>query len=220
MRHLASGWRTWAYESNGQGVIESAEIWDGARWALILIFSLALLEKLHVLQTTSPRTHPVVQASRLLARFPLQSILISLGLDLASIVLLSFRPLEGALTSSGAILIYTVAGAAVFGGSETSKGNQPGGCRCFSGQLDTSSRTSFLIRNGVLLLMAISVAVTRPIVSVAGVAWGLGLVGLLSVAISVAEGRPLMRPSDPPGHGAAFQGDESHPGVLTESEIA
>ena len=125
---------------------------SGARWALVVVFSLAALEKLHTLRSGSAAWHPVLLITDLRRRHAVQLLALSLTADIGEIVLLLGRPALGGVVAFMLVVTYTVAAFPVHG-----TGGRDG-CRCFWRVLNARSRDGMVARNGALGALGLVVA--------------------------------------------------------------
>lgn len=154
---------------------------DGVRWLLVAVFALSAVEKGASLWTRSASWHPVMLVSPARRRHARWLMGAALAADLATIALLAAAPLAGAVATAALVATYTGVAFPVHG--------RPGqSCRCFWELLDTTTRTSFLVRNGVLVALAAAVAAWAPHgTGVAAVGYGAAFAVVLIAAVAVVD---------------------------------
>lgn len=162
-------------------------ILDGARWVLIAVFALSVVEKATTLWTRSAAWHPVMLVSRGRRRHATPLMATALVADAATVVLLGLLPSVGAIAASVLLAAYTVLALPIHSGGR-------GICRCFWKILDTTTKPAFLGRNAVLATLATTVAAQPPSrAGSAGAAFGAAL--LVGLAALVAGLDALFRPA-------------------------
>ena len=167
--------------------MEPRDLADGARWALVVAFSLAAVEKAETLLHRAAAWHPVILAHPAWRRHAAVLMGASLLADLAAVAALLIRPVSGALLAAALVGVYSVAARGVHG----SGGGEDR--RCLWRVLQTRTWRGLLARNLGLLCLAGLAAVGPEAASLRGVAAG----ALLLVAV-----RGLTRHAEPSGgHG-------------------
>lgn len=156
---------------------------DGARWVLVVLFVLAGLEKIVTLRAGAARWHPVILPRPWMPRYAIALLSLSLIADTSTIVLLMTWEALGASVAIVVITTYTVAGWPVhWRGQEQ-------GCRCLWNFLEVSSRKGFVVRNLLIVLLAIAVAISRPALSLVGLVLGGATMASFGVAARAAGSR-------------------------------
>ncbi len=154
---------------------------DGARWALVVLFSLAALEKVTTLHSRAAAWHPIMLVSRFRREHASVLVAVSLVADVGALLLLAVRPKVGAALCIALIVIYSTAGV----GMHAKAGDA--GCRCFWKVMNTSARTGLIARNALLVASAALVLVGAPRVSMGGLAIGAGLLVLIGSSSRAIE---------------------------------
>lgn len=153
----------------------------GGLIVLWVAFFSALVEKAVSLARHAESWHPVILANRFLRGRPRSAMVSSLVLDVLVLLGLVARPIVGGILAVVAILTYSIAGSRVH--------SFDSGCRCFWRILETTSRTGFLARNGLLLAMGLLVIADVPEqIGVLGIAWAVALFTLL-IGVSRVKSR-------------------------------
>ena len=153
-------------------------IGEGARWSLVIVFVLAIAEKVATLRSGSAQWHPLMLVTLRRQKYATPLMIASLFVDVLAVALLVSRSAEGALVSGGILLVYTAAAWPVHESSSDST------CRCFYGLFNSSTRKGLILRNSLLFALAV-VTWLEPVRSVT---WS-GMLGaiLLLAAIAVAS---------------------------------
>lgn len=160
---------------------------EGARWALIAVFVLAVTEKGTSLWTRAAAWHPLMLVSPVRRRRARPLMAAALVADLATVVLLALIPVAGAVTAALLVAAYTALAMPVHSAGQ-------GACRCFWKVLNTTTKPALLARNAVLLVLALTVALRAPVeAQPAGLAVGAGLLAGLAALVAVLD--PRSRPS-------------------------
>jgi hypothetical protein len=186
--------------------VNTAILADGARWFLVLLFSLAILEKTRTLSQGSAAWHPLMVVSRRRRQYAGEIMGLSLVVDIIAFVLLLVSPIKGALLSAFLILGYSLAALGMHRRSPN------GGCHCFWNLLNTSTRRGLLIRNGSLLVVVCLVLLGHAQPSIQGGAVALAILGFEFFLIRFFDGalQPA-RDKEANDLGSRSVKDSSHP---------
>jgi hypothetical protein len=160
---------------------------EGARWALIAVFVLAVTEKGTSLWTRAAAWHPLMLVSSVRRRRAHALMAAALIADFVTVALLVLFPVAGAVGAGLLAAAYTALAFPVHAAGQ-------GGCRCFWRVLNTTTKPALLARNAVLLALALTVAFRAPAATEpAGLAVGAGLLAGLAALVAVLDARA--RPS-------------------------
>jgi hypothetical protein len=153
--------------------VEPRGLADGARWALVVVFSLAAVEKAQTLLHRSAAWHPVMLAHPRWRRHATALMGASLLGDIGAVAALVLRPAWGGVAAAVLLGSYSLAARGVHG----SGGGED--CRCLWKVLRTTTWRGLLARNLGLLWLAGLAATGPEASSLRGVAAG----ALLLVAV-------------------------------------
>jgi hypothetical protein len=126
-----------------------------SRWVLVVVFSLAALEKIGTLRSKAAAWHPVLLVSDWRRRHAVHLLVVSLAADAAALILLVVRPALGATLAMLLVVAYTYAALAVH------SGRIGHGCRCFWRVLNVRSRSGMVARNTALAILAFLTAASN-----------------------------------------------------------
>lgn len=138
---------------------------DGARWLVMAIFALSLGERITLLRSKSSRWHPVMLAYPLLRRHAPLWTALALVADAMVLGLMVISPSSGAPMAIALVVAYSLLALHARPGPE-------GHCRCFWKVLNTATRLALLVRNSVVIGLAVLVVAQPPRLSVSGLALG------------------------------------------------
>jgi hypothetical protein len=159
---------------------------NGARWALVIVFAFAVIEKIQALKSGSAAWHPVMLVSACRRRWATHLMAGSLAVDVVAIGLLIGDQVKGGLLSAVLVVVYSIAGARVHIQSAEE-------CRCLWKLLNTSTRRGLVVRNCVLVLLAGLVMTGSPAISMPGLVWGAALLVVVFAATSMVERHSVER---------------------------
>jgi len=146
----------------------------------IAVAGLSGFEKARVVVEGRARWHPVVlNWPQLRAVAPI-ALATGGAFDflIAAMMLRSESQVWASVTWAGTLAVYTLLGFRAIAASGT--------CGCLTGSLDASSRRELIIRNSLLIILSLSIALTRP-----EGAWGTLVIGVVSVALLSQLARSL-----------------------------
>lgn len=152
---------------------------DGARWALVMLLSLAALEKAATLKSHAAAWHPIMLMNGFRRAHATVLMAVSLLADVGALGLLVVWPRVGAALSIVLIVIYSTAGVQMHD-------QVGGGCRCFWKFMNASTTMGLVARNALMVASAALVLVGARRASMGGLAMGAGmllLIGSISRAI-------------------------------------
>ena len=159
---------------------------EGLRWTLILVFALALLEKISVLGAGTAAWHPMIVLSERRRRHATSLMAAASASDAATIMLLLIWAPVGALASASLIAVYSTLALGMR--------NRAEGCRCFWKVLDATSLPTLLVRNLALSAMSAAILFTPTALwTIGSIGAGLGMFGVLVAGTALADRifRPL-----------------------------
>jgi len=178
--------------------VEPRDLADGARWALVVAFSLAAVEKAETLLHRAAAWHPVILAHPAWRRHATALMGAALLADLLAVGLLVTAPASGGVAAAVLAGGYTVAARGLPDAGE--------GCRCLWKVVEARTWQALVARNAALAVLAMAVAVAPPRPGLEGAFWGLGL--LLAIGALVwGIGRLRRRESTTRQISHAFDGD-------------
>jgi hypothetical protein len=156
---------------------------EGARWALIVVFVLAVTEKGTSVWTRTAAWHPLMLVSAVRRRRARRLMAVALLADLATVVLLVLFPVAGAVSAASLVAAYTALALPVHAAGQSQ-------CRCFWRVLNSATKPALLARNAVLLALAVTVALRMPVdAGGAGLAVGAALLLGLAALVAVLDAR-------------------------------
>jgi len=166
-------------------VTGSAVLPSGARTALVLVFGLAAVEKVITLRSGSAAWHPGIIVSNWRRTHAVSLLSVALAADIACIGLLSWRPLLGSAASMVGLAGYTALAPRHLTGDR---------CHCFWRILDSRTFGTLVVRNALLVGMAVLVFLQPPDWSIGAVLASLPFILGLSVLVTSLDRQNLRDP--------------------------
>jgi hypothetical protein len=157
-----------------------ADLADASRWALVMVWTLATIEKASSLLRGSSAWHPLIVINPWRRSHAKELFASALVADVATLSLLSVAPRPGGVASASLIALYSAA-------SLSAPPSLADGCHCFWRVLDATSRPALIARNAVLIALSLWVAVIVPHPFLRGTLYSLPVLGLMALATQVAN---------------------------------
>lgn len=190
---------------------------DGARWALVVLFSFAALEKAATLKSNAAAWHPIMLMNQFRRAHATLLMAVSLVADVAALGLLVAWPNVGATLCIALIVIYSTASVRMH--------DQAGatGCRCFWKFMNTTATIGLLARNALMVAYAALVLVVGARrASIGGLVAGAGLlvlIGSTSRAIDSLVKSPSSTPQAGVMNGMVADTPLASPALTEEGRI-
>lgn len=127
---------------------------DGARWAVLVVFVLASVEKVGVLRSRSSEWHPVMLVTQWRRQHARLLIILSLVMDTTAAMLLLVKPPLGLLLAASLLITYTAAAIRAHNGRDD--------CRCLWKMLNARTTLGLIMRNALLLGLTLLALLRMP----------------------------------------------------------
>ncbi|MDP9206487.1 MAG: hypothetical protein M3P12_13705 [Gemmatimonadota bacterium] len=162
------------------------EVVGGVRILLVTIFGLALAEGVRTIRSGTSEWHPVILVSAWRRRKASLLIELSLLANGVTAALLIHWPPWGGEVASLLVVAYSIAAWKIHYESSAD-------CKCFWLVMNAESRLGLLWRNGLLLVMAVTVATRGGVMDVRALPWAVIFFGAL-IATTRLMDRVARRP--------------------------